>query len=92
MGTTSGIICLIIGIISIIASLFNPGSLILAAVALYAAYANLKGKDPPRPRPPPYNTDEKTIICINCGIENLAVAKVCRWCAKPITAQITSEN
>ena len=86
MGTTSGIICLIIGIISIIASFFNPGSLILAAIAFIAAYANLKGNGTTVSRTPPpiHDPEAEVVACPHCYTENLAVAKVCRWCFKPL--------
>ena len=87
MGTTSGIICLGIGIFSLIASIWHPGTLILAAVALYAAYANLKGtgKIFYRSPPPIHNTEAETVVCPHCTTENLAVASACRGCGKSLT-------
>jgi len=91
MGTTAGYTCLGIGIFSLIASIWRPGSLILAAVAFYAAYVNLKGEGMPQFRTPPpiFTTDEKTVSCPHCEKENLAVAKVCRWCFKSLTTHTT---
>ena len=95
MGTTSGFVCLVIGIFSLIASIWRPGSLILAIIALYAAYANLKGngKMVSNLPPPIHTTDEETTVCANCGTENLAIAKSCRGCAKTLVkTDTTNEN
>lgn len=92
MGKTSGYICLIIGIISLIASIFHPGSLIVAAAALSAAYINLKGRSLFVPATKElYNPDGPIIKCPNCGTENTSIARVCRGCNETLTDFITEK-
>ncbi|MFX1520767.1 MAG: hypothetical protein ACFFCD_12695 [Promethearchaeota archaeon] len=105
MGKTSGYISLVIGIASLIVgiflflivAIFEPRSLTLAAIALYWAYVNLKGKEKivQRSPPPIHDPEAEAVVCPHCRTENLTIAKSCRGCGRTLAktqTDITTET
>lgn len=86
MGTISGCIFLVVGIINLVLSIWRPGLIIVGSVSLLAGYRQLKGAFTTSATPVTRTSDEPTVRCHNCGTENIVRATVCRGCNKRLHA------
>lgn len=84
MGSISGCIFLVVGIVNLMLSIWRPGLIIVGSVSLLAGYQQLKGAFTATATPATRKSDEPTVRCHKCGTENLVRATVCRGCNTPL--------